>query len=693
MTCKGLLRTILGVLAVLAVLPLVVWAAQTWQALDASSRTLAVTDASADAFKVLVNIRGDRNSTPRVWNEPEPMTAGFKAYAKGMQDTEMAALRSAVDRLHGIAFADRETLLPALQASLDKLTRLQTEFWDGVGQPKASRRPGLGPEYLREGVTLQTTLEDISARIFNAIRSFDPIVNEMMEVKQLAWQARNSAGEASLMISTALSSGKLVPDFQRKYDRYIGASEEDWASIEHMLFGLALQPAFAAAVADAKHTYFAPDYLAYREKALAALIAGQRPDVTADQWSQYVVPKLGAMLAVADGALDAAQAQAAATRSAAAWRLALAGSLLLLTLVMVVVSLLAIAARVIRPLAAIGDAMQKLARGDVATEVPGAGRTDEIGQMADAMQIFKDTRIAADKLAVAQAAEQEVKQRRAARIDTLTRTFEAKSGELVGRLSTAASDLQVTAQSMTGTAGQTTQQAASVAAAAEQASVNVRTVATASDELAISITEISRQVAQSARIASKAKDDAKRTDAVVQALADGALKVGEVVNLINNIAGQTNLLALNATIEAARAGDAGKGFAVVASEVKGLATQTAKATEDIARQIAQIQTATKEAVESIRGIGTTIGEISEIAAAIAAAAAEQTTATHDIAHNVLQAAAGTQEVTAHITGVSQGANDTASAASRVLGAAGELSRQAEQLRDEVGQYIVGVQAA
>jgi methyl-accepting chemotaxis protein len=287
----------------------------------------------------------------------------------------------------------------------------------------------------------------------------------------------------------------------------------------------------------------------------------------------------------------------------------------------------------------------------------------------------------------------EASEHRSKSIETLTASFEAKAGELVGLVSSAATELQATAQSMTGTAGQATRQATNVAAAAEQASVNVQTVAAAAEELASSITEISRQVAQSAKIAGRALEDARRTDDVVQALAEGAQKIGEVVGLISNIAGQTNLLALNATIEAARAGDAGKGFAVVASEVKSLATQTAKATDDIARQITQIQTATKDAVDSIRGIGTTIGEISEIAATIATAVEEQGAATQEIARNVQQAASGTQEVSSNIVGVSQGANETGAAAGQVLGAAGDLSQQAEKLRHEVAAYITGVKAA
>ena len=345
------------------------------------------------------------------------------------------------------------------------------------------------------------------------------------------------------------------------------------------------------------------------------------------------------------------------------------------------------------PVVGMTAAMRKLAEGDTEVTVPGVGRKDEIGAMAGTLHVFKDNRIAADRLAAEQEAEQKVKAQRAERLEGLTQSFERTAGELVGMVSSAATELQATAHSMTSIAGQTTRQATTVAAAAEEASVNVQTVASAAEELAASIGEISRQVAQSAKIAGKAVEDAKRTDGVVRALAEGAQKIGEVVGLISNIAGQTNLLALNATIEAARAGDGGKGFAVVASEVKSLATQTAKATDDIARQIAQIQIATKEAVESIQGIGATIGEVSEIAAAIAAAVEEQGSATQEIARNVQQAAIGTTEVTSTIGGVSEGASSTGAAATQVLGAAAELSKQSERLSGEVGRFIAGVKAA
>ena len=271
--------------------------------------------------------------------------------------------------------------------------------------------------------------------------------------------------------------------------------------------------------------------------------------------------------------------------------------------------------------------------------------------------------------------------------------FEGKVGGLVSMLTCSATELQATAESMTATATQTNEQATTVSAAAGEASVSVQTVATAAEELTASIHEISRQVNQSALITGKAVEDARRTDAIVRALADGAEKIGDVVKLIAGIAGQTNLLALNATIEAARAGEAGKGFAVVASEVKNLAAQTAKATEEIGTQVSAIQSATGEAVAAINAIAVTIGEVSTISSNIAAAVEEQGAATAEIARSAQHTAVSTQEVTATIAGVGQAANDTGTAAEQVLGAASGLSKQAEQLTNELNSFVAGVRAA
>lgn len=385
----------------------------------------------------------------------------------------------------------------------------------------------------------------------------------------------------------------------------------------------------------------------------------------------------------------AAQQGADIYNSARFWIL---GASLLAVILSISVAFLIISG-VSKPITAMTEAMKRLAGHDLKTAIVGVGRKDEIGAMAGAVQVFKDNMIEAERLAKAQEAERAMKEKRATALDSLTQSFETKIGKLVSLLSSAATEMQATSQSMTSMANDTSERSVTVAAAAEEASTNVQTVASATEELSSSVSEIARQVAQSAKVASKAVEDAKRTDATVQSLAVGAQKIGEVVTLIQQIAGQTNLLALNATIEAARAGEMGKGFAVVASEVKSLANQTAKATEEIASQVEEIRTTTGQTVEAIRGIGEVINEINGIAAAIAAAVEQQGSTTREIARNVQQAAAGAQDVTRNITSVKESSSASGAAANQVLSAASDLSKQAESLTSEVNSFIADIKAA
>ncbi len=365
---------------------------------------------------------------------------------------------------------------------------------------------------------------------------------------------------------------------------------------------------------------------------------------------------------------------------------------------LVILSLTAAVAMVVgrniaRPLVSLKEKMAALAEGETAITVAETARGDEIGAMARAVLVFRDNAVRVGQLASEHELDQARKDQRQQSVEAEIGGFETKVGGAIATLSANATALQATARAMSSNAAQSNQQAAAVAAAAEAASTGVQTVAAAAEELASSINEISRQVAQSSRIAGQAVEDARRTDLIVRALAEGAQKIGLVVDLISNIAGQTNLLALNATIEAARAGDAGKGFAVVASEVKSLALQTAKATQEIGAQIGQIQGATAEAVQAIQGIGSTIGDISEIATGIAAAVEQQGAATAEIARNVQQTASSTRDVTSNIAGVSQATDHTGAAAGQVLEAAVGLSRQADQLTQEIGRFVVQVRAA
>jgi methyl-accepting chemotaxis protein len=349
--------------------------------------------------------------------------------------------------------------------------------------------------------------------------------------------------------------------------------------------------------------------------------------------------------------------------------------------------------RICRPIVDITASMSRLAGGDAVAEIPASDRDDEIGAMAAAVQVFKDNMIKADRLAAEQAAENDTKMRRAHVLDDLTKAFESRVGELVQGLSASSATMESTARSMSSTATTTNRQAGVVADASEQTSSNVQMVASATEELTSSITEISRQVAQSAQISARAVEDARRTGDTAQSLAAGAQKIGDVVTLIQNIAAQTNLLALNATIEAARAGEAGRGFAVVASEVKSLAGQTAKATTEISEQVAAIQGASDQTVAAIRNVVDVITEIDQIGAAIAAAIEEQGSATKEIARNVQEAAHGTQNVTSNISGVQQAANETGAAATQVLGAAEGLSQQSKDLASQVNRFLADVRAA
>ncbi|HVJ42273.1 MAG TPA: methyl-accepting chemotaxis protein [Dongiaceae bacterium] len=359
----------------------------------------------------------------------------------------------------------------------------------------------------------------------------------------------------------------------------------------------------------------------------------------------------------------------------------------------VVIALVVARTGIVAPINGINGAMHSLSAGELDVTIPGTDRGDEVGVMAKTLQVFRDKLAEGERLRTAQQAEQERQLKRAQQVEAAVARFEKAIAGVVSTVSSSATELQSTAQSMTATAEETSRQSTAVSAASEQTTQNVQMVASATEELSASIREISTQIAEASRIIGDAVSQAAETDAKVTSLAEAAQKIGDVVGLINDIASQTNLLALNATIEAARAGEAGKGFAVVASEVKTLATQTARATDEIDAQIRSIQEASVSSAQAIREIANTIRRVNEVSTAIASAVEEQGAATQEISRNVQQAAHGTSEVSANIGNVTQAAAETGHAAGDVLHAAGDLARNGDVLRNEVDNFLRDIRAA
>jgi len=388
-----------------------------------------------------------------------------------------------------------------------------------------------------------------------------------------------------------------------------------------------------------------------------------------------------------------ASKEEAVAETAAANRISFAMSIVVMIslLVSMVFSFFGIA----RPMLRLNGALGQMAAGNLDVMIPGADRGDEIGDLAKTVTVIRENaeQKARDEAAAKISQDQLAAERRKADMIRLADNFEGAIGEIVETVSSASTELEASAGTLTSTAERAQQLTAAVAAASEEASTNVQSVASATEEMASSVNEISRQVQESARMATDAVDQARKTNDRVSELSKAAARIGDVVELINTIAGQTNLLALNATIEAARAGEAGRGFAVVASEVKALAEQTAKATGEIGQQIAGIQAATQESVGAIKEISGTIEKLSEISSTIASAVEEQGAATQEISRNVQQAAQGTQQVSANITDVQHGASETGSASSQVLAAAQSLSSDSNRLKLEVGKFLSSVRAA
>ncbi|WP_027515466.1 methyl-accepting chemotaxis protein [Bradyrhizobium sp. WSM1417] len=693
LTVSALLKAVIAITSVCVVIALSLTAYESWDRLKTANRISQIADTSADLFKAMHNLRTDRSTTVRLLNATEPMDGEIEKYLRALRDAQMPAMARALELLPTMDFPQSGTLVPELARLYKLLIEEQKQFWEDVAKPKDQRRAGLPKEYMETTQGLLDTLDKLSNTLAATVNHLDAAIDQLLSIKQNAWLLRNTAGEASLIVSTGLAAGKITPEGRYAYTQHVGGTSAMWKALELSTSGMQLPAGLASAMASAKSSYFEPQYLALRDRLADALVKGEKPEMTANQWSPLTVGRMASAVAVAEGALDAARIHTQEQRGAAERALIVQLTLLALAVGLAVGAIMLVSRRVITPLNTIRDAMLKVAGGDLAVDSGYLDRNDEIGALAGALETFKQQ--ANEKLTI-EAQERERNAGASARqraVETYVGEFEGAVRKTLGELSEASGEMRKTSGDLSAVSRQTNDRVQVAGKASNDASMSVDSVAAAAEELSASINDISQQAAHAAGIASRAVAQARDTDGTVQGLQKSAGRIGEVVGLINTIAQQTNLLALNATIEAARAGEAGRGFAVVASEVKSLASQTAKATEEISEQIADIQKVAADAISAIQTIGGIIGEVNEVATAIAAAVQEQGAATQEITRSTQFAAQGTKNVSDNITGVKSDADAAAAAADNVKHASEMLESQSRQLGHEVSDFLGKIRAA
>jgi methyl-accepting chemotaxis protein len=666
-----------------------------WQRYGAAGRIVELSIADKALFEAMQTYRVERGDTGSALLSSGEQADVLKKRVDGLRttvDTQLAIVLPILERAS----------VPGLPAARDKLNAdyamlkgLRARADAALQQPSAARDKDLLQTFMPKAASLLSDMENSATVLETEMRLLDPAIGELALVRSTAWSARSSLGTKILLVISALAKRQgLTPADQATIQASEGRVAIAWELVRDIVTREGGAPELKAAYDKAQSAFFSGATAQQLEGIVRSLSAGEMPQLVLADWQGEIAGRLASVGAVAGAAADLITSRAKETAANAEMMVILFAGTLALAMAFAVGGFTLVQVRISRPITAIADVMRRLSANDLGVEVPGAGRGDEIGQMANAVLVFKDKMIEAERLRSEQAeTAQRTATQRKAEMHTLADAFQAAIGNIVATVSSASKELEATAITLTQTAETTQELSTTVAAASEEASGNVNSVASASEELASSVNEIARQVQASSKIAGEAVQQAQKTDARITELSQAAGRIGDVVKLISGVAEQTNLLALNATIEAARAGEAGKGFAVVAHEVKALAAQTAKATDEISTQIAGMQTATQDSVAAIKEIGGTIARISEIASAIAAAVEEQGAATQEISRNVQQAARGTAQVASNITDVSRGASATGSASSQVLSSARSLSSEGNRLKLEVDKFLNTVRAA
>jgi methyl-accepting chemotaxis protein len=643
-----------------------------------------------DVFNALQNSRVERSTLRLALGDENPAADQKRADIDALRAQSRPALQAVLAACATIDCG--EGALARLSEANDKAEAIRAEGDEALKKPLAERRADIAKDWQASISAVVEALENISSALGGQIRRIDPFIGELVEIKDLGYTIRAAAGlERNFTLDAITDHGYRLKSYGEQL-QLRGQIDAAWPLLQELAGRSGMPGAVIDAVAEAKKAYF-EGIVPKRAEIDGELIIGQPSPVSRDEWQKATNESFEALVAVPMAALDAIVDYADGMDRDTDLALALSAGLLLGVLVLGLLGFFTVRHRVTRPIALVTAAMRHVAEGKLSEEVPYRDRKDDIGDLAAALVVFKENAVEREKAEALNRAEQEQKERRRRAVDSLVEGFDAQVTGILKVVAAAADEMEELARNMSSVAENTSRQASDSAAGAQRTLANVQTVASATEEMSGSVAEIARQVEESAKIASGAVSEAQATNGIVANLAQSAQRIGEVVSLINDIASQTNLLALNATIEAARAGEAGKGFAVVASEVKNLATQTAKATDEISAQIGEMQSATGAAVEAIKAIGGTIGRINEIASAIAAAVEEQSATTAEIARNVQQAASATGSLTGNINEVSHSAEQAGSVGERVLEAARDLARNADQLESGIETFLERIKAA
>jgi len=677
LTINAVLKTVIATLAAAVVIIMTLGAWNSWTRLASINRIAGVADASAYMFTALHNLRSDRSRSYRMLIGDQRLDPKDAIFMQA-REAEMPALKSALAALVTVDFSERQAVVSDLDQRIKKLSALHEESSAAVARPKAERRAGLAAEIRDELSSLIEMLDKLSLQLNKLVSFEDAVIDRLMELKQLAWLVRDAGGEASVMVSGALSGQPLPTDAWGKYAAHVSRYETAWMVLEQQAAAMSLPPEFAEAVARAKREFFGRDYIDLRTNTLKKLMAGQQPDISTDDWSRLTVPKLATSLAVAEVALNVAKDYAAAQRASALRTLGVQLGLLLAAVLLAAGMMLLVSHRVTGPLGEMQGAMMKLADGDFGVVVPGLERKDEIGAMANAVERFK---VLADERARHEADEATRRQQGEAAIQARVAEERAKSaeeqaqafralgaglnklatGDLTFRLSAGFTEdykqirddfnntiaqlqetigsIAASTREVASTASEISSSTTDLSQRTEEQAASLEQTSAAMEQISITVKKNAENATQANSFATGTREVADRGGQVV-AQAVGAMarieessgKISDIISVIDEIARQTNLLALNAAVEAARAGEAGRGFAVVASEVRSLAQRSSQAAKDIKDLITNSSDQVQEGVELVNRAGSSLTEIVEsikkvaaIVSEIASASGEQST--------------------------------------------------------------------